>query len=52
MKKFEFAYNEPRLGSIEIEGPDISEEDILRMIEEEYPEAIDIEIIGFEEING
>ncbi len=52
MKRYRFAYNEPRLGDIEIEGPDLTEEDILRSIEEAYPEAIDIEILEFEDING
>jgi hypothetical protein len=53
MKRFRFAYNEPRLGDIEVDGPEgISEEAVLRMIEEQYPEAIDVEILEFEELNG
>lgn len=52
MKKIKFAYNEPRIGDIEIEGPDMNEEDILRLIEDQYPEAIDVEVIETEIING
>jgi hypothetical protein len=53
MKRFRFAYNEPRLGDIEVDGPeDVSEEEILRMIEDQYPEAIDVEILEFEELDG
>lgn len=52
MQKINFEYNEPRFGVIEVEGPDLGEEDILKLIEQEYPEAIDVEIIGREEING
>lgn len=52
MKKIKFAYNEPRIGDIEIEGPDMIEEDVLQIIEEQYPEAIDVEILETEIING
>ena len=50
--RYEFFYKEPRVGSIEIEGPYITEEDVLLLIEEQYPEAVDVEIGTFEEING
>jgi hypothetical protein len=57
MKRYRFAYNEPRLGDIEIEDDDNpstqwTEEDIIRVIEENYPEAIDIELLEFEQLNG
>lgn len=52
MQKIKFAYNEPRIGDIDIEGPDMTEEDILRIIEDSYPEAIDVEIIETEQLNG
>jgi hypothetical protein len=44
-----FAYNEPRFGEISIEGPDVKEEDILKLIEEEFPHALDVEILDIEE---
>lgn len=50
MKKYEFFYNEPRVGSIEIDGPDMTEEDVLREIERQYPEAVDVELGTYEEI--
>jgi hypothetical protein len=53
MKRYEFFYNEPRVGSIDIDGPeDITEEDVIRHIELQFPEAIDIELGTFEEVNG
>jgi hypothetical protein len=44
MKRYEFFYNEPRVGFIDIDGPDMTEEDILRQIEQQYPEAVDVEL--------
>lgn len=52
MQKIKFQYDEPRYGDIEIDGPDMAEEDILRLIEEQYPEAINVEILETEIING
>lgn len=53
MKRIKFAYNEPMLGSMELDEPtkDLTEEDFLKFIEQSYPEAIDIEITEIEEIN-
>lgn len=44
-----FAYNEPRIGNIEVTGPRLSNEEIMKQIEESFPEAIDIEILDIEE---
>lgn len=61
MKKiaYKFAYNEPRFGEISIDptdpvedGNEWTEAEVIRVIEEHYPEAIDIEIIEAEEVNG
>lgn len=51
MRRFDFVYNEPRFGSIDIEGPEMIEEDAIREIEQKYPLAIDIEITGMEDID-
>lgn len=51
MKKIKFAYNEPMIGQIETNDALMSEEDALRLIEREYPEAIDIEIIEFHDLD-
>jgi len=42
-----FAYNEPGIGEIDIEGPRniYTEEDLIKLIEEKYPAFVDIEII-------
>lgn len=53
MIKAKFAYSEPRLGDIEVEG-DITEdinEFLIDTIERAYPEAIDIEILEVEKTN-
>lgn len=42
--KVRFAYNEPRIGDFEIDG-EWSELEIIKEIEEVFPEAIDIEIL-------
>lgn len=47
--KVKFAYNEPRFGDIEIEGPSLTDEEIVKEIEMSYPEAIDIELLEKEE---
>jgi hypothetical protein len=41
-----FAYNEPRIGEFEADIP-MTEEEMIREIEEQFPEAIDIEIIEY-----
>ena len=50
--RVDFEYNEPRFGNIEIEGTDINvdNEHIMEMIIDQFPEAIDIEIIKVTEI--
>lgn len=49
MQKVRFAYNEPMIGMFENDGPDMTVEEILKEIEIDYPEAIDVEIIEIEE---
>lgn len=44
--RYEFVYNEPGTGSIDIDGPGLTEEEAVREIEEKFPTYIDIEIIG------
>lgn len=46
MKLIKFVYSEPRIGEFEYEGPDMSEEAVLEAIQNEFPEAEDIELIG------
>lgn len=47
MTKAKFAYNEPRFGEIETETV-MNEFELIREIEQMYPEAIDIEIIEYD----
>lgn len=50
MQKIKFTYNEPRIGDMEIEGSDkLTFDEILKHIEQTYPEAIDIEILEVED---
>lgn len=43
--KVTFAYNEPGFGTVDIEGPDVSEDYILDEIEKYYPSYIDVDIL-------
>ena len=50
MQTVKFAYNMPMFGDIEIEEDDMPstkwpDEDIIKLIEKQFPEAIDIEIL-------
>lgn len=53
MVRAKFSYDEPRFGSIEIEGDTtgIDNDFVIDQIERMYPEAVDIEIIEIEEIS-
>lgn len=42
-----FTYNEPRIGEFEIDNDSFTEEEIIKQLEEQFPEAIDIEIIKY-----
>jgi hypothetical protein len=44
-----FAYNEPGLGTIDIDGDPMSDDEMIKLIEEKYPEYVDIEILSTEE---
>ena len=47
-----FVYNEPGVGSIDVDADTIWENDaIVKLIEEKYPEYVDIEITGVEQID-
>jgi hypothetical protein len=48
----DFTYWSPMTGTFDYEGPEMTEEDILREIERQYPEATDIELIRLENINA
>jgi len=50
MQTVRFTYNTPGVGVFENEGPDMDEASIVYEIEQDYPEAVDIEII--EIVNG
>ena len=42
-----FAYNEPGIGSVDIDGEDtMTQDDVVKLIEEKYPSYVDIEVIG------
>jgi hypothetical protein len=48
MQKVNFAYTTEVIGVFENDGPDLTEAEIIKAIEEDYPEAIDIEIVSVE----
>ena len=50
MQKVKFTYTTPMIGEFTNDGPDMDEASIVYEIEQDYPEAIDIEII--EIVNG
>jgi len=54
MLKAKFSYDVPTFGAIEIEGntDNWTNEMIHEEIEKSYPEAVDIEILKVEHING
>lgn len=43
-----FIYHVPMYGNIEVDGPDPLEEDVIKLIEQTHPEALDIELLGIE----
>lgn len=43
---YKFTYNEPMFGDIEIEGPELDQDEVIKAIEQSYPEAVDIEILN------
>ena len=51
MQKIKFVYDEPMIGELETEGDILDLEEIIKEIEEQFPEAINIEIIETEEID-
>lgn len=50
MYKVDFSYTETKYDTEEIEGVDLTEEDILRQLEALYPLAEEIEIVEFTEV--
>ena len=50
MQKIKFAYNEPMIDEIINEGPNLEFDEAVKLIEQTYPTAIDIEIIETIEI--
>lgn len=50
MFNYKFTYNSPEFGEIEVQGPKMEVEDVIKEIERMYPEAIDIQVISIEEV--
>ena len=47
--KAKFAYNWPQFGEVEV-NQEMTEEEIIKCIEQSYPEAVDVEILEIEDI--
>lgn len=53
MQRVKFVASEPMTDIFENEGPEMSEEELVKAIEQTYPEISDVQIIDIEtEING